>query len=179
VPDDRVSAELAAIRADVETVPAGPWTVRTEEGRDIADEAWAESWIEGPNGPVACTYMTNILEADEADDVERFVVRAQSAMPRLLAAVEATLKHHQPRPQRRYQPCEIHGGNLAVPWVRDVVESCPNCSVTDTHVCVTCRHLCPDDDCWPCLEYQHITAALLGQVAPAVTGEEGSDEQPR
>jgi len=92
---------------------------------------------------------------------------SQRDVRRLLAAVRVARDLHQPRPQRRYQPCEIHGGgNLAVDWVREVVESCPSCSVASVKVCVTCRHPCPDDDCWPCVEYQRLTTALTGEDNP-------------
>lgn len=79
----------------------------------------------------------------------------------LLAAVEAVLERHacRDKPVRTHHICSAHG-----PLGDDegYTEACPDCFITEKHVCATCRHTCPDDDEWPCAEYLAIRAALAG-----------------
>jgi len=84
--------------------------------------------------------------------------------PRLLAAVEAVLERHARRdkPVLTRHICAAHG-----PFGDDEGYSaaCSACFITEKYVCATCRHICPDDDQWPCAEYLAITAALAGKEA--------------
>lgn len=93
------------------------------------------------------------------------VAESAEDVPRLLAAVEDVRKVHarSSKPTRYWSPCDIHDGNTAIAWVRDVIEACPNCSHSDRYTCTGCRNLCPDDDVWPCPTVAAITAALTGE----------------
>jgi hypothetical protein len=97
---------------------------------------------------------------------------AESAMdvPLLAGALEAVLKRHrkQEKPVRTHNACPKHAGWMSSSGhlFRTAVELCPDCTLTEKYVCVTCRHECPDDDEWPCAEYQAITAKLTGKDAP-------------
>ena len=83
----------------------------------------------------------------------------------LVAAVEAVLELHTRRLVKTRNICAEHTG-----WMGDsghlfrtAVELCPDCTATEHYTCASCRHICPDDDEWPCAEYQAIAAALAGK----------------
>ena len=96
-PDDRASAALAAIRAIEQAADPAPWTVSARHGVDIADEGWSEvSIVTGDGAPVALTFLSHILEPGRDDENTAFIAAARTAMPRLLAAVEAVLELHKP-----------------------------------------------------------------------------------
>ena len=90
-------------------------------------------------------------------------------VPLLLAAIEAVLKRHHRsgRPVKTHNLCRDHSAlaHYSGRMPREVIEICPECTVTEKWVCATCRHECPDDDEWPCAEYRAITAALTGEEA--------------
>ncbi len=167
---DDLAATLAGWRKTHLEATPGPWGSEEKHGRDIADEGWSEVRIIGPldsPSPIAITYLTNILEADYTEADAAFIITARTAMPRLLAAVEAALKLHarQDKPVRSWDlglRCEAHDWTKNTVRSFDAVRDCPDCSYRDRHPCVHCR--CED---WPCPTVLAITAALTG-AEPAV-----------
>jgi hypothetical protein len=73
--------------------------------------------------------------------------RSQRDVPSLVAAVEAVLKFHTRRLVKTRNICAAHG-----PFGDDEGYSaaCPDCTITEHYTCASCRHICPDDDEWPC-----------------------------
>jgi hypothetical protein len=83
---------LAEWRKITEAATPGPWNAETKHGRDIADEAWSEVRIKAPDGSdIASTYISHLLENYRSEEDETFIVTARTAIPRLLAAVDAAL----------------------------------------------------------------------------------------
>jgi hypothetical protein len=104
----------------------------------------------------------------QADD--HHLVPAAMVYP-LLGAVEAVLKLHarQDKPAITHTLCPEHAGWMdhAGHLFRTAVELCPNCTVTEKHVCTHCRNWCPDNDEWPCPTVRAVTAELIkGEATP-------------
>lgn len=150
--DDTLAERLAAIREHLEAAPAGPYKVDERHGRDIADEGWSEIRVVGPDGsPLAATYITSIIEPDDADDVTGFLVAARTEMPLLVAAVEAVL--------------EVAGSARAV--LTGSPADCTNACFSGECDCsgegrVVGWNISPDD--------------LHSAITRALTGEDGTDE---
>jgi hypothetical protein len=91
---------------------------------------------------------------DSADDV-----------PRLLAAVDAVLQRHQPKPRTTVHPCPEHSifAPAGVTISRDTRRNCPDCRYAESIACAACDPVCPDDNVWPCKDYLAISRALLGE----------------
>jgi hypothetical protein len=93
-----------------------------------------------------------------------FIVAARTAVPSLLAGLEAALKLHarQEKPVRSWDfdlRCAEHDWTKATVRSFEEVRRCPACSYRERWVCKHCR--CPDDE-WPCPTYRAITEALPG-----------------
>jgi hypothetical protein len=88
---DPAAAYLAALEATTAAATEGPWTTREHSGTDIADEAWADFRVtaDGAREDVAIFYLTNLVEGDRPEENAAFIITARTAIPRLLAAVEA------------------------------------------------------------------------------------------
>jgi hypothetical protein len=149
---DDVAALLAGWREAEQAATPAPWVVY-----GIGDD---EIWSEEPWDHVAET-MGNLPDA-------AFIVTARTAMPRLVAAVEAVLELHtrQDKPVLCWDHvCDAHRDKRGIP-VQPPPRDCPGCRFHEMRVCQYCS--CPNDE-WPCPTYRAITAAL--------TGEEASDER--
>jgi hypothetical protein len=109
------AATLAGWRKITEAATSGPWNVETKHGRDIADEAWSEVRIKAPDGgDIASTYISHLLENYRSEEDEAFIVTARTAMPCLLAALEAAdaaLRRHM-HPFTDHQGISLCGGCL-------------------------------------------------------------------
>jgi hypothetical protein len=116
---DDVTARLAGWREAEKNASPGPWEVTGIGDDDI--------WSDALGGFVAETMHPNDAP---------FIVTARTAMPRLLAAVEAALAHH----------------------VEAVIEDMP---VPRFRYCKTCS----GHPKWPCPEVAAITGELLGNVS--------------
>ena len=94
MPDaDPLAATLAGIGAIEQAATPGPWTASEKHGMDIADEAWSEVKITAADGSdVAALYISHLLENYNSDEDLAFITAARTAVPRLLAALEAVLK---------------------------------------------------------------------------------------
>ena len=88
-------------------------------------------------------------------------------VPRLLAGYDALLALHAKtdKPAVMRYLCSRHAamGFPGRPASRAQMDACPDCKTTERYVCSHCRHECPDDDEWPCEDYQAISAALLSK----------------
>lgn len=62
----RRAAKLMRERAGAAT--PGPWTIREQHGRDIADEGWSDVRVVSPVGDVAVTYLSNVSESNAANE---------------------------------------------------------------------------------------------------------------
>jgi hypothetical protein len=189
VPDPgKVAAELAAIRDREQAATPGPWWF------DEDDEVWRlhgvrariPAWQVPGSGALIPEQIVNaqILKAPksgtpyaeywpgEADAA--FIVAARSDVPRLVAAVEAALKPHQPVPDVRLVPCAEHarwrGALVGLPEDGDEFETenlrvrraCPACQVFDEPYCRACVNDERSYLDWPCPAYAAITRALTG-----------------
>ena len=67
----RTAAKL--MRERVQGATAGPWTVREEHGRDIADEGWSDVRVVRPGAGVAITYLSNVLEGSPHEDNAAYI----------------------------------------------------------------------------------------------------------
>ena len=76
-------------------------------------------------------------------------------VPRLLAAVEAVLARHVPKTVTVTRLCGAHH--------RIVIPDCPDCVKRQVTTCAACDPVCPDDNTWPCANYQAISRALTGE----------------
>ena len=94
VAGDDLTAELARLSKIEQDATAGPWGTLERHGRDIADEGWSEVHVVGgpDSEPLAATFISHTLETDNTEADTAFIVESRTAMPRLLAAVEAALK---------------------------------------------------------------------------------------
>jgi hypothetical protein len=185
-PADPAAAILAGWREAADSATPGPWWF------DESDWCWRLHGVAFkippqlfPDGEVMIPEQVvnkQILKApktgtpyaeywpDAADAA--FIVTARTAMPLLLAAVEAVLNLHAraEKPSRTTRVCaehvqertRAHARDLPA-WRRDVA-ACPDCTATEKWVCAepSCRHECPDDDGWPCPTVRAVTAALAG-----------------
>ena len=87
---DRVSAERDAIRATTDAATEGPWRAEPNTG---AGRVWVQ--IGRQRHDADCEPLFNVRGGAEYAQREAdaaFIVAARSAMPRLLAAVEAVLE---------------------------------------------------------------------------------------
>jgi hypothetical protein len=82
-----------------------------------------------------------------------------------LAAVEAVLQRHQPKPRTTVHPCPEHSiwAPLAEIIGPDTRRNCPDCRYAESIACAACDPVCPDDNVWPCKDVQAISRALLGE----------------
>ena len=76
-------------------------------------------------------------------------------LPRLLAAVDAVLARHVPKTVTVTRLCGAHH--------RIVIPDCPDCVKRQVTTCAACDPVCPDDNTWPCANYQAISRALTGE----------------
>ena len=83
----RTAAKL--MRERVQGATAGPWTVREEHGRDIADEGWSDVRVVRPGAGVAITYLSNVLEGSPHEDNAAYMLAAPS--PHALTVARAYL----------------------------------------------------------------------------------------
>lgn len=67
----RKAAKLMRERA--RNASEGPWEIREEHGRDIADEAWSDVRVVGATEEVAITYMSNVIEGNPREDNETHI----------------------------------------------------------------------------------------------------------
>jgi hypothetical protein len=133
---DTDPAILAGWREITEAADPGPWVVSANHGVDIADEGWSEVRIVTEGGAsVAMTFLSHVLEPARDDENGAFIVTARTAMPRLVAAVEAVLAHH----------------------IEAVIYGTP----APFHYCKTCS----SHPAWPCPEVRDVRAALTGKEA--------------
>ncbi len=91
---DDLTAELAKLRKTHLEATPGPWGAEEEHGTDIAGEGRSEVRVVGPldsPAPVAATFISRTLETDNTEADTAFIVAARTAMPRLVAFVEAVL----------------------------------------------------------------------------------------
>ena len=169
VPDDPASATLAAIRAIEQAATEGPWRAvaglwATDGGKQEifpavissrGDPAKAETWL-----------MAAGRGSPNPEANAEFAAAARTAMPRLLAAVEAAAAFHQPGPFALLGAlCPEHEAcrNFSITSSEaDRVAACPKCSATVQRTCSHGAHAI-----WPCAEYRAISGELLSK--------EGSD----
>jgi len=120
---DDFASILSRWRKITDAATPSPWKVEAKHGRDIADEAWSEVRIKAPDGSdIASTYISHLLENYNADEDEELIVTARTAMPRLLAAVEAALKPHHPTIRRQGWPptCNYDNRRWPCPEVKAI-----------------------------------------------------------
>lgn len=148
--DDRLTAELAAIKARADAATRGPWWF------DEDDEVFRLHGVHAIIPPVMDGFPEQVLnhqilkapkqgtpyaeywpgEADAA-----FIVAARADVPRLLAAVDALIELHRPIDRGRVMAC------------------CEGCEAVNGEFHGGCCHE------WPCPTYEAILAALTGKAA--------------
>lgn len=166
--DDPASATtLAAIREREQAATEGPWL--------------ADVLVDADNRPVVLLpdpddddaalilFAADAPVASEGD--AEFIAHAREDIPRLVAAIEAALKPHQPGRVTIYgNLCKLHENHRHFSITRteaDDVRACPDCAATVYPSCTGCGpHVSAD----ACPVREAITTALAG------TGKEGSDE---
>jgi hypothetical protein len=119
--DYQLAATLAKWREVEQAATAGPWGTLERHGRDIADEGWSDVRIVGgpESEPIAVAYLTDILETDSNEADTEFIVTARTALPLLLAALDAVRKladelEATPYPDATaIQDCEVIRTDLA------------------------------------------------------------------
>jgi hypothetical protein len=147
-PSDPASSALEW-RAIEQAADPGPWEATGISYEDI--------WSDSKGGFIAETFG--------GPETARFIATARTAMPLLVAAVEAALKLHRPLESVVRNICAAHATgskwrkSATLAEFRAEVEACPDCRKEDVQVCAHCQ--CPDDE-WPCPTYRAITTALTG-----------------
>jgi hypothetical protein len=127
-----------------------------------------EARIIGPGAEqLAITFSSGLLEPDCADEVEAFIVTARTAFPRLLAALDAVLKLHQPgRVTILGALCKRHENHRHFSITRteaDDVRACPDCVA---RVYISCAGCGPQVSVDACPVRAAITAELTKGVTP-------------
>lgn len=89
--DTPLSAVLAEIRARHDAATPGPWKIAAERHVDMDNEPFQVTWVEGPDGK----FLLGAHVDGRASDT-RFAAHARTDVPRLLAALDAVLKGHDP-----------------------------------------------------------------------------------
>lgn len=99
---DRLTAELAAIREREQAATTGPWQLETDRDEEYGEEfpyaiIMPVSHTERPAGvPFREWDFRYSAMAEMTMATAEFLVEARTAVPRLLAAVEAVLAIHRP-----------------------------------------------------------------------------------
>jgi hypothetical protein len=147
------------LEADTSEGDTFPWAIRTPEPHIMRPEGESYKDSDYVHGELA-----ELLIADM-----EFIVAARSAMPRLIAMGDALLKLHtrSEKPRTTVSTCLAHSYSRTAGFDHLAVERCPDCIVTQKHVCTHCRHECPDNDEWPCPTYSALAAALSGEEVPS------------
>jgi hypothetical protein len=137
---DPAAAYLAEVRGRAEGITAGPWEhplpfdvthgYKHHNGRHAA--TWVASTDAGDDS----------ISEDEAAANAEFIASARTAVPRLLAAVEAVLAQHQPgRVVILGALCrqhEAHRHFSITSAEAEAVTACPSCTATVHVTCTGC-----------------------------------------
>jgi hypothetical protein len=173
-------AELTEMRRREQAATAPPWTLEFElcdcggeNGCACGQERYpyairtGEPHVTRPGGAPNPDYdfiHSEICELTHGD--AEFIAMARTDMPRLLAALDAVLKPHQPGRITLYGSlCEHHENHRYFSIDRteaDHVRACPDCSATVYISCAGCGPAVSMDQC----PVRSLTTAAL-------TGEEG------